>query len=201
MRGTVLAGGASSRFGRRPKGLETVGGHRLLDRVVDVMHEATGSWPLLVANDTGATHWRPGLEVIPDLIPGAGSLGGIYTAVCAGSDPVLLAAWDMPLLTVGLLQALIDGAAEYEVFLPESDGPLGVEPLCAVYRASCAESILHCIRQGTLHTIAFHDAVRVGRMPLAEVARHGVPAELFLNVNDGEDLEAARTVWRARRGG
>lgn len=200
MRGAVLAGGASSRFGHRPKGLETVGGHRLLDRVVDVTHDATGAWPLLVANDTGAADWRPGLEVVPDLIPGAGSLGGIYTALCAGSDAVLIVAWDMPLLTAGLLQGLIEGAQEYDAFLPESPGPRGVEPLCAVYRPSCAEPILRCIERGALHSTAFHDTVRVGRMPLAAVARYGAPAELFLNVNHRDDLEAARTVWRERHG-
>lgn len=172
----------------------------MLDRVVDVMQDATGALPLLVANDEGAADWQPGLDVVPDLIPGAGALGGIYTAVCAGPEPVLLAAWDMPLLTVDLLRALVAGAGAYEAFLPESEGPLGVEPLCAVYAATCAEPILHCIRRGRLHTIAFHDAVRVGTMPRAEVAGFGPPAELFLNVNDAKDLKAARAAWRGRYG-
>lgn len=200
MRGAVLAGGGSSRFGHRPKGLETVGGLRLLDRVVDVVQEATGAPPLLVANDPAAADWRPGLTVTPDLIPGAGSLGGIYTAISSASDAVLIVAWDMPLLTAGLLRALVGGAAEYDVFLPESRGPRGVEPLCAVYHPSCAGPVLRCIERGTLHNTAFHDDVRVGRMPLADVMRHGAPTELFFNVNDPEDLEAARALWRARHG-
>lgn len=200
MRGAVLAGGGSSRFGHRPKGLETIGGRRLFDRVVDVVHQATGTPPLLVANDPDAAGWNPELSVIADLVPGAGSLGGIYTAVRATADAVLIVAWDMPLLTAGLLRALIEGAAGYDVFLPESRGPRGVEPLCAVYRASCAEPILHCIERGVLHNTGFHDAVRVGTLPLAEVARHGVPSELFFNVNAPEDLDAARALWRARHG-
>jgi molybdopterin-guanine dinucleotide biosynthesis protein A len=200
VRGAVLAGGASSRFGHRPKGLERVGGRRLLDRVVDVMREATGALPLLVANDPDAAEWRPGLEVVPDLIPGAAALGGIYTAVCAGPGPVLVAAWDLPLLTADLLRVLIAGAAGYEVFLPESNGPRGIEPLCAVYDAPCAGPILRCLEQGALHATAFHDMVRVGRMALDEVARYGPPDELFFNVNDPEDLESARALWRAQRG-
>jgi len=172
VRGAVLAGGGSSRFGHRPKGLETIGGRRLFDRVVDVVHDATGTLPLLVANDPDAADWNPALSVVPDLVPGAGSLGGIYTAVRATSDAVLIVAWDMPLLSAELLRALIEGSAAYDVFLPES----------------------------LLHNTGFHDAVHVGRMPLAEVARHGVPAELFFNVNAAEDLDAARALWRVRRG-
>jgi molybdopterin-guanine dinucleotide biosynthesis protein A len=198
VRGAVLAGGASSRFEHRPKGLETVGGRRLLDRVVDALRDATGALPLLIANDPHAAEWRLGLEVMADLVPGTASLGGIYTAVCAGAEPVLVVAWDMPLLTAGLLRALAAGAGGYDVFVPESRGPLGVEPLCAVYGAACAEPIRHCLDRRILHATAFHDMVRVGRMPLADVAEHGVPEELFFNVNDRADLETARALWRAR---
>ena len=37
IRGAVLAGGGATRFDRRPKGLETVGGVRILDRLVGVL--------------------------------------------------------------------------------------------------------------------------------------------------------------------
>ena len=201
MRSAVLAGGASSRFGHRPKGLETVGGRRLLDLVIGAVLGATGSLPLLIANDPNAAEWRLGLEVTTDLVPGTASLGGIYTAVCAGTDPVLVVAWDMPLLTPGLLRALAAGAEGYDAFVPESRGPLGVEPLCAVYGPACAGPIRECLDRRQLHTTAFHDLVRVGRMPLAEVATHGVPEELFFNVNDPADLETARALWRARERG
>ena len=58
MRGAVLAGGAASRFGGRPKGLQEVGGRRVLDRVVDTMRATLGSAPLLVANASDAPSWR-----------------------------------------------------------------------------------------------------------------------------------------------
>ncbi len=50
MRSAVLAGGTASRFGGRPKGLEKVGGVRILDRVVEVVTVATGASPVLVAD-------------------------------------------------------------------------------------------------------------------------------------------------------
>ena len=42
MRGAVLAGGGATRFGGRPKGLEQVGGARILDRMVDTFLAALG---------------------------------------------------------------------------------------------------------------------------------------------------------------
>jgi molybdopterin-guanine dinucleotide biosynthesis protein A len=81
VRGAILAGGGATRFGGRPKGLEEVGGERILDRLVRVMTAAFGGPPLLVANAPDAPAWRPDLRVVADVRPGLGSLGGIYTAV------------------------------------------------------------------------------------------------------------------------
>jgi molybdopterin-guanine dinucleotide biosynthesis protein A len=70
--------------------------------------------------------------------------------------------------------------------------------LCGVYAPRCAEPIRHSIDAGRLHTTAFHDAIRVGRLPLASVERFGNPDELFFNVNTREELAAARALVRRR---
>ncbi len=66
IRAAVLAGGAASRFSGRPKGLERVGGERILDRVVQTVQEALGTPPMLVANAPAASGWRDDLAVTPD---------------------------------------------------------------------------------------------------------------------------------------
>ncbi len=121
MRGAVLAGGAARRYGGQPKGLVELGGRRILDRVVDAVVGVTGEPPLLVANAADGPTWRPDLRTIPDVRPGRGSLGGIYTAVVSGAGPVLCVAWDMPFLTIELLRALREGSTGWDAFLPESD--------------------------------------------------------------------------------
>src|SRR5881394_1724078 len=183
MRGAVLAGGA---------------GRRILDRVVEAVAAVTGAPPLLIANDPDAASWRPDLTTIPDARPGLGSLGGIYTAVAAGAEPVLCVAWDMPFVNEGLLRALKNGAAAWDAFLPESDNRRGVEPLCAVYGPACRAAIERRLDAGDLKAIAFHADVRVGILPLQEVRRFGAPDELFFNVNTPEDLDRAEAVWRQR---
>ena len=195
LRGAVLAGGAASRFGGRPKGLEKVNGERMIDRVVQTMRDAVGEAPLLVANADEANAWVPGLVVAKDLVPNCGSLGGIYSVVARSADPVLIVAWDMPFLNVELLKALIAGAADFDVYLPESPGPLGHEPLCGVYRPSCAEPIRAALDQEDLRTSSFHDQVSVSR---TEVERYGDPGLLFFNVNSPNDVTKAEQLWKSQ---
>ena len=200
MRGAVLAGGAASRYGGVPKGLLSVGGARILDRVVDGVRAVTGALPLLIANAPGASAWRPDLKTIPDARPGCGSLGGIYTAVTAAPESVLCVAWDMPFVPDALLQALVDGAAagNYDAFLPESSGRRGLEPLCAVYGPACGPAIARRLETGDLKAISFHTDVRVGILSLAQVRDFGDPDELFFNVNTPDELERAEALWRRR---
>jgi molybdopterin-guanine dinucleotide biosynthesis protein A len=198
MRGAVLAGGASTRYGGRPKGLLPVGGRRIIDRVVDAITTALGAPPTLIANAAEAATWRSDLTIVADRRPGAGSLGGIYTAVAIGMDPVLCVAWDMPFVTADLLSTLVAGAPGYDAFLPASSGKLGVEPLCAVYGPGCRQPIERALARGDLRAIAFHDAARIGTLSLDRVQAFGDPAELFFNVNHPADLERAEALWRRR---
>jgi molybdenum cofactor guanylyltransferase len=198
VRAAVLAGGGATRFGGLPKGLERVGGERILDRVAAAAHTATGAPPLVIANAPDARTWRTDLKVVPDARPGCGSLGGIYTAVAAGDGPVLVVAWDMPFLTEELLAALVRGAEGYDVFLPESGGRRGVEPLCGVYGPACQAAIGRQLDDEDYRAIGFHDDVRVGTLPLARVAQFGDPERLFFNVNTAADLVRAEELWRQR---
>jgi len=200
VRGAVLAGGAARRYGGTAKGLVEVGGQRILDRVVSTIEKVTGALPLLVANAADAPSWRPDLTTIPDVRPGCGSLGGIYTAVTAAPGPVLCVAWDMPFVPEGLLRALIDGAIRgvdrYDAFLPESSGRRGLEPLCAVYGPACGPAIARRLDNGELQAISFHPDVRVGILSLAQVRGFGDPDELFFNVNTPDDLARAEGLWQ-----
>ena len=160
---------------------------------MDLLAGVTGTAPALVTTAPEAPGWRPGLEIVPDLISGGGALGGIHAAVSrAAPDLVLCVAWDMPFLTAALLTALVEGAAGFDAFLPESGGPRGVEPLCAVYGPACAAAIAKCHAAGDDRAIAFHDEVRVGTLSLARVRQLGDPARLFFNVNTPADLERAQ---------
>jgi molybdopterin-guanine dinucleotide biosynthesis protein A len=196
VRGAILAGGGATRFEGKPKGLEVVGGERILDRLADVLASTLGSPPLLIANAAEAAAWRPDLRVVPDLRPGFGSLGGIYTAVVEAPAPVVCIAWDMPFVTPALVRRLADGLAGADAVLPRSEGRRGVEPMCAGYGPACREAIAASLDAGDLRAVAFHDRIRVDILSLTEVARCGDPAVLFFNVNTADDLARADELWR-----
>ena len=195
MQGAILAGGGATRFEGRPKGLELVGGRRILDRLVDTMTAALGGPPLLVANAPDAAGWRPDLRVVPDTRPGLGSLGGIYTAVVEAPAPVVVVAWDMPFVTPALIRMLAGGLDAADACLPRSEGRRGLEPLCAAYGPACRDAIAESLAAGDLRAIGFHAAIRVGILPLADVERLGDPALLFFNVNTADDLARADGLW------
>ena len=198
VRGAILAGGGATRFGGKPKGLELVGGERILDRLVRAFEAALGELPLLVANAPDAESWRPDLRTVGDVQPGFGSLGGIYTAVIAAPAPVVCVAWDMPFVSDSLIRTLAEGLEQYDAMLPQSDGRRGVEPLCAAYGPACGDAIAASLAAGDLRAIGFHDRIRVGILPLEQVRALADPDLLFFNVNTADDLARADQLWRQR---
>ncbi len=202
--GVILAGGAASRFGGAPKGLERVGGRRIIDRVAAALREVSDDL-LLIANAPEAPQWLPGVRTASDLRPGFGALGGLHAALAQADADVLLVAWDMPYLSAALLgelrrigdggraerhhePALIDAQ---DVVIPERDGSRrGVEPLCAWYSRRCLPAIERTLDAGDLRVVGFHEQVRVQRLPLPRVQDFGDPARMFSNVNTREELAA-----------
>jgi molybdopterin-guanine dinucleotide biosynthesis protein A len=196
VRGAILAGGGATRFGGKPKGLERVGGERILDRLAAAMQDALGRAPLLVTNAPEAAGWRPDLRVVADLRPGIGALGGIHTAVVEAPAPVVCVAWDMPFVSASLIRRLAEGLRDHDAVVPRSGGPAGIEPLCAAYGPACREAIEANLDAGDLRALGFHGRIRLGILPFAEVAREGDPAFLFFNVNTADDLAQADELWR-----
>jgi molybdopterin-guanine dinucleotide biosynthesis protein A len=189
--GVILAGGQAARYGGLPKGLERVGGARIIDRVADALRPATDAL-LLVANDPAAPTWLPDVPVATDVRLGLGSLGGIHAALVRAGQPVLVVAWDMPFVPTGLLAALRAAGDDADAVVPESGSPRGLEPLCAYYTPACVEPIERRLDVGDLRVVGFFEDVRLARLPAETVARFGDPARMFMNVNTPDDLARAQ---------
>src|SRR3954464_14935174 len=77
MTGAIIAGGSASRLAGRPKGLEIVGGARIIDRVADVLRASCDR--LLIAPGTlDATGWLRDAALAPDLLAVKASITGIH---------------------------------------------------------------------------------------------------------------------------
>ena len=191
--GVILAGGGATRFGGEPKGLERIGGRRIIDRIASALRLVSDDL-LLIANADGAESWLPGVRTERDVRSGAGALGGLHAALSHARRDIVLVAWDMPFVSAALLGEMrrIGEAESLDAVLPESDGSRrGVEPLCAWYSLRCVPAIEATLDAGDLRVIGFHEQVRLQRMPLQRVTEFGDPLRLFANVNTPDDLVRA----------
>lgn len=200
--GAIMAGGSSTRFGS-PKAIARVGGRRIIDRVSDALREVTAE-VVLIANDRALAE---AIEVParPDALPSLGALAGVHAALVwareRGRDGIVAVACDMPFLSVPLLRMLLATTVADalsgdppDVVVPESDGPRGIEPLCAFYRTTCIDAIEAAAARNDHRMIGFHADVRVRRVPIELVRACGSPDVLFLNVNTPADHAAAERI-------
>ena len=190
----ILAGGSGSRFGARAKGLATVGGERVVDRVAAALRETTDEL-LLVANDPTADVWLPGVRRVADVRRGVGPLGGIHAALAHSAGAALVVAWDMPFVAAALLSELRRlGGAGYAAVVPES-APGQLEPTCALYAPGCRPALEDWLDSGRSGAAEFLTrSASVHRIPVAEVARFGDPARLFFSVNTPAAPERAEAL-------
>ncbi|MFI5246541.1 MAG: molybdenum cofactor guanylyltransferase [Gemmatimonadales bacterium] len=187
--GAIIAGGRATRFGGTAKGLERVGGVRMIDRVAAALVESCDDL-IVIANDAAAQGWIPGARVVADVRPGAGALGGLHAALANARDAVLVLAWDSPFVPGGLMRALRDAgeAAGADAALPVSNAPQGFEPLCAWYRASCRATVERHLDSGDLRAGGWQREVASVRL---DPSLWGDPDEIFFNVNSPEDIAMA----------
>lgn len=190
--GAIVAGGANERFGGEPKGLQRVGGIRIIDRVAAAIRAVTPDL-VLVANAAEAENWLEGVPVRRDARSERGSVVGLHTAIASlrPGEIALVVAWDMPFVSAGLLALLTSRVREgASAAIPES--PHGPEPFCAAYTSACLSEIERSIAGGDFRMSNLVAALpNVSRIADAEVRRFGDPEQLFFNVNTPADLETA----------
>ena len=189
MDAAILAGGQARRFGGRDKSALHVGGAAILDRQLAVLGVLADRVRVVTAEPD---RFRDrDVEVVTDLLPGAGALGGIYTALeTATSDPVLVVACDLPFLSAPFLGHLVTLADErWDAVVPRSAD--GWQPLTAIYRRRVAPAIRRQVDNGRLKIIDLFDAITVREVDEADIAAADPDEALFLNVNSPGDLERA----------
>ena len=165
-----------------------IDGERIIDRQLDALRRVTAE--IFVVSADAALYAGLGLRAVPDIFPGGGALGGIYTAIVESPrDRTLVLACDMPFVTAELFETLA-AVPHADVVIPRS--ARGPEPLCAIYRKACAEPIRARLERGELQASIMPDGVRVAEISpqaLAAIDRDGI---LFGNVNTPHDYARAK---------
>ena len=184
----IMAGGKSKRMGQDKAWIE-LDGEPLVKRVADVLAQVADE-VIVVANDP--KYERLGLRVVRDRYPDGGALGGIATGVGAAThDTVLVAACDMPFLSVDVWRVIVGHAGEADVVVPRIGGEF--ETLHALYMKACVPHIVRSLAENRLRVISFFEQVRV--LPIEEPELRAADPTLrsFTNVNTPEELASAVT--------
>jgi molybdopterin-guanine dinucleotide biosynthesis protein A len=208
VRGFILAGGASRRFGR-DKALVEYDGEPLIGRLYRILQAVTAGNVRIIGDRVRYAH--VGAQCIPDRWPGEGPLGGIITALMATraadaanakseqASPSLIIGCDMPFLTADWLQYLASHAiaSKAEVVVPESN--YGLEPLCACWRVSAAPALTRMFESGVRRVTDAMKQVPMEVLDAADWKRFDNLNRLFWNMNTPADYEEAIRMLKAER--
>lgn len=186
----IQAGGASSRMGQ-DKALMPFLGRPLIARVVERL--AGLGDEVLVTTNRPEDYAFLNLPLIPDLLPGTGALGGLYTALYAANNPfVAVVACDMPFIDPRLLRAQIDLLEQEGVDAVIPRSLEGLEPLHGVYRRdTCLPAVKAALDRDARRMISWFEAAKVRLMTPEEVAVVDPGFRSFINVNSPEEFQKA----------
>jgi molybdopterin-guanine dinucleotide biosynthesis protein A len=192
----VQAGGESRRMGQ-DKALMPFLGRPLIQRVIDRLAPIAAE--LMVTTNHPEDYRFLGLPLFPDLRPGRGALGGLYTALSsAACEAVAVVACDMPFASARLIEAanrlLIQ--EEADVVIPDSGD--GLEPLHTVYRReTCLPAIESAMDADQWRLISWFPQVKVRILKPEEIKLYDPSGLTFWNLNTPEEFAEAER--RAKR--
>jgi len=199
----IQAGGESRRMGS-DKGLLPFMHRALILRVIERLAPLADE--VLVTTNRPADYRFLGVPLFPDIIPGRGALGGLYTALQAASHPlVAVVACDMPFASRELFAYEQDLILQQgvDVVIPTSGE--GLEPMHAVYRReTCLPAVQNAVQENAWKLISWfsYEDPQAGRLkvhilPAEEVTRFDPHGCVFMNVNTPADLQLAEEIARA----
>jgi molybdopterin-guanine dinucleotide biosynthesis protein A len=206
--GFILIGGQSRRMGTDKSQL-LLDGRTFVEHIAGKLLAAASSVTIVGGNpDTRVSSDKSRareseletLNMVPDLYPGWGALGGVHTALSACSAVwALIVACDFPFVTSELFARLETLAEDYDAVAPiQSDGI--PQPLCALYRVEpCFARAEQLIKSGERKPIALLQSVHTRWVSFAELASLAHADRFFDNINTPGDYARATEKGFSRR--
>jgi len=186
----VQAGGQSSRMGE-DKALKSFLGRPLIQRVIENLAPIADE--MIVTTNRPAEYGFLNQRLVPDLRPGRGALGGLYTAISSATSPfVAVVACDMPFTSKNFFESAYSLMVKEEADVVIAKTDEGYEPLHALYRReTCLPAIEASIDADQWKVIAWFPQVKVRTLSPDEAKEFDPSGLCFWNVNTPEDFAKA----------
>lgn len=176
--GVIMAGGKSKRMGT-DKGLMLFKGKLLVQYSIDLLRSFCSE---IIISTENQEYAQFELQMVADLIPECGPMGGIYSAFKFTQAEILLTlACDMPFVTPQTIERLLENQFDYDCVVPRIGDKL--EPLCAIYSRSLFSKIESRIKTGNL---SMHGLIMESNYKLVDF-EDDLPD--FRNLNTKEEFE------------
>ncbi|MBI2332933.1 MAG: molybdenum cofactor guanylyltransferase [Chloroflexi bacterium] len=197
----IQAGGQSLRMGE-DKALKPFLGKPLIQRVIERLAPIADE--LIVTTNRPADYaFLNSARLVPDLKPGRGPLGGLYTAIASASHPlVAVAACDMPFASKNFFESahrlIVQEEADVVIASVASRAKRagktdeGYEPFHALYRReTCLPAIEAAIHEDKWKVIAWFPQAKVRTLSPDELKAFDPSGLCFWNVNTPEEFQQA----------
>lgn len=181
--GLILAGGYSRRFGA-DKAHFSVGGRTMIEIVADAVASVCDSVFVSLGVDTAAFELpgHPTAKQVRDRFERAGPLAGIHAGFeAADTSWMLVVACDMPFMSTGALQMLLERRTSASQVVVAADSGGRLHPLCACYRRDTLPLMLNQLTSGhrSLHNFLDRiDQTVIVRLPDRALRNINAPSDL-----------------------
>ena len=201
IQGFILTGGGSRRMGKDKAGL-VFEGQTFAERIARELLPITSSVKLVgtlpgsekaKARLKAELQTHDELELVPDVYPAWGALGGVHTALAACTAPwAFVVACDFPFVTSELFQRLASLREDADAVAPVQHDEIP-QPLCTLYRqAPCLDVATELIKSGERKPIALLQSVRTRWVSFSELSNLTDANHFFDNINTPEDHESVQ---------
>jgi molybdopterin-guanine dinucleotide biosynthesis protein A len=194
----ILAGGKNLRLGRN-KALETLDGKSLIEHVIERVEPLSERILIVTSREKFDLPVSVKAEMLADLYPDKGPLGGIYTGLAASRSLYnIVVACDMPFLNTELLNYMLGLSRDYDAVVPRLEEGM-IEPLHSIYSRGCLDNMQKRLESNELKVHSFLKTVRVRYIERDESQKLDPELLSFFNINHQSDIERAISLAKKNR--
>jgi molybdopterin-guanine dinucleotide biosynthesis protein A len=194
----ILAGGKNLRLGRN-KALETLDGKSLIEHVIERVEPLSERILIVTSHEKFDLPVSVKAEMLADLYPDKGPLGGIYTGLAASRSLYnIVVACDMPFLNTELLNYMLGLSRDYDAVVPRLEEGM-IEPLHSIYSRGCLDNMQKRLESNELKVHSFLKTVRVRYIEREESQKLDPELLSFFNINHQSDIERAISLAKKNR--
>jgi len=180
----IIAGGKSGRFGS-DKSLFLFDGKPMIAHTYDAIKPVFDE--IFIIASGGEKFSFLDAKIIPDIIPGLGPIGGIYTALeSIDAGRIFVFPCDMPFLNTEFIRFMTTIPDLYDIIVPVMSGLY--QPLHAIYSKTCSEGIKRKIELEDYRMSGFYEGYNIRAVGEDEIGFYDDPFRMFRNINFREDL-------------